>query len=178
MSDKDRVVVNARVVSTRCPTVVSPTAVCPTTTCPTVFSSCPVTPVTATTAISPITPDLTTLLLALLLSGGCPGLAAPTPLPAVAGFPGISPFAGFGLGVNPAQNVFVNPIAQLSALSPFAALAALSPTAALTAVSPALQIFNPAVNPAAALLSFNPGAAPALAVTGGLPFFGFPFPGI
>lgn len=78
-------------------------------------------------------------------------------------------FGKFGF---PSKAVFANPVLQLSAFSPFAALAALSPTAALTAISPALNIFNPAINPSAALLSFDPFAAPALAVTSGLGKFG------
>jgi len=62
------------------------------------------------------------------------------------------------------QNLFLNPAAQLAALSPYGALAASNPVAALTAVSPTLNIFNPAVNPNAALLAFNPAAAPTLAL--------------
>lgn len=67
-------------------------------------------------------------------------------------------------GFNAPQNVFFNPAAQLAPLSPFGALAASNPFAALTAVSPALNIFNPAINPNAALLAFNPAAAPTLAL--------------
>jgi hypothetical protein len=44
---------------------------------------------------------------------------------------------------------------------PFCALAALSPEAALAAISPALNIFNLAVNPKAALLSFTMAYQPA-----------------
>lgn len=62
------------------------------------------------------------------------------------------------------QAVFADPVAQLAALDPIAALAALSPVAALSALSPTLRMFNPAINPRAALLAFNPAAAPALAV--------------
>jgi hypothetical protein len=60
------------------------------------------------------------------------------------------------------QAVFSDPIVQLAAICPFCALAALSPAAALAALSPVLRIFNPAINPAAALLAFglsNPAAA-------------------
>lgn len=78
-------------------------------------------------------------------------------------------FGKFGF---PSKAVFSNPVAQLSAFSPFAALAALSPISALTALSPALNIFNPAVNPRAAILSFDPFAAPALALTSGFGKFG------
>ncbi|HYF94668.1 MAG TPA: hypothetical protein VD969_20845 [Symbiobacteriaceae bacterium] len=60
--------------------------------------------------------------------------------------------------------VFTDPIVQLAALCPFCALAALSPVAALAALSPALRIFNPAINPEAALLSFSLGG-PQAAVT-------------
>lgn len=74
---------------------------------------------------------------------------------------------------SPTKSVFFNPFVGLAGLSPFGALAALSPIAALTALSPTLQIFNPAINPRAALLAFNPAAAPALAVTP--PFGKFPF---
>lgn len=51
--------------------------------------------------------------------------------------------------------VFSDPIVQLAALCPLCALAALSPSAALAALSPALRLFNPALNPNAALLSFQ-----------------------
>jgi len=71
-------------------------------------------------------------------------------------------FKGFS---NPTQKLFKNPVAQLGALSPFAALAASNPVAALAALSPSLNIFNPAVNPNAALLAFNPAAAPSLALS-------------
>lgn len=53
------------------------------------------------------------------------------------------------------QEVFADPIVQLAALCPLCALAALSPAAALAALSPALRIFNPAINPPAALLAFS-----------------------
>ncbi|HYF94666.1 MAG TPA: hypothetical protein VD969_20835 [Symbiobacteriaceae bacterium] len=85
------------------------------------------------------------------------------------------------LGAFTPANLFVNPAAQLAPFSPFASLAASNPVAALTALSPALNIFNPAVNPSAALLAFNPLAAPTLALTSklgkaalgfGKPFFG------
>ncbi|MFZ5827733.1 MAG: hypothetical protein ACOY94_25800 [Bacillota bacterium] len=62
--------------------------------------------------------------------------------------------------------IFNNPAVQLGALNPALGLAAFSPTSALAAKSPALNIFNPAVNPQAALLQWNPGAAPTLALTG------------
>ncbi|HWI62277.1 MAG TPA: hypothetical protein VNT75_10600 [Symbiobacteriaceae bacterium] len=55
---------------------------------------------------------------------------------------------------NTPQAVFSDPIVQLAALCPLCALAALSPAAALAALSPVLRLFNPAINPAAALLSF------------------------
>lgn len=61
------------------------------------------------------------------------------------------------------QDVFTDPIVQLAALCPLCALAALSPEAALAALSPALWPFNPALNPAAALLAFSrfhPGRVP------------------
>lgn len=53
------------------------------------------------------------------------------------------------------RDVFEDPIVQLAAICPFCALAALSPAAALAALSPALRLFNPAVNPNAALLAFS-----------------------
>lgn len=61
------------------------------------------------------------------------------------------------------QEVFTDPIVQLAALCPLCALAALSPQAALAALSPTLRIFNPALNPRAALLAFsgfNPARPP------------------
>lgn len=61
------------------------------------------------------------------------------------------------------QDVFTDPIVQLAALCPLCALAALSPEAALAALSPTLRRFNPALNPAAALLAFSgyrPGRLP------------------
>lgn len=51
--------------------------------------------------------------------------------------------------------VFSDPVVQLAALCPLCALAALSPAAALAALSPTLAIFNPAINPGAALLAFR-----------------------
>lgn len=51
------------------------------------------------------------------------------------------------------RDVFRDPIVQLAALCPICALAALSPVAALAALSPSLRLFNPAINPVAALLS-------------------------
>lgn len=94
---------------------------------------------------------------------------------------GVSPLAGF---VNPLaqaagtfgapSQIFNNPLTQLGGISPFSALAASNPSAALAALSPSLNLFNPAVNPQAALLQFNPGAAPTLAITGGaVPPLGF-----
>ena len=53
------------------------------------------------------------------------------------------------------QEVFTDPIVQLAALCPICALSALSPEAALAALSPVLTIFNPALNPQAALLAFS-----------------------
>lgn len=61
------------------------------------------------------------------------------------------------------REVFKDPIVQLAALCPLCALAALSPEAALAALSPVLRLFNPALNPAAALLAFRgyrPGRLP------------------
>ncbi|MFZ5815073.1 MAG: hypothetical protein ACOY93_07190 [Bacillota bacterium] len=52
------------------------------------------------------------------------------------------------------HEVFTDPVVQLAALCPICALAAYSPSAALAALSPVLNIFNPAVNPRAALLAF------------------------
>lgn len=54
-----------------------------------------------------------------------------------------------------AQEVFTDPVVQLAALCPICALSALSPEAALAALSPTLNIFNPALNPQAALLAFS-----------------------
>jgi len=62
---------------------------------------------------------------------------------------------------NTVHQIFQDPVVQLAALCPLCALAALSPVAALAAVSPVLQLFNPAVNPRAALIAFassNPRA--------------------
>ncbi len=53
------------------------------------------------------------------------------------------------------REVFTDPVVQLAALCPLCALAALNPVAALAALSPVLNLFNPAVNPAAALLAFS-----------------------
>lgn len=58
------------------------------------------------------------------------------------------------------RGVFTDPIVQLAALCPLCALAALSPEAALAALSPALRLFNPAINPQAALLAFQPFRPP------------------
>lgn len=82
------------------------------------------------------------------------------------GFGGLG--KGFGLGgfaKNTPAIVFKNPVDQLAAFSPIASLAASNPYAALSAGSHTLQIFNPAVNPRAALLSFDPGATLSLAVS-------------
>lgn len=73
--------------------------------------------------------------------------------------------------------VFTNPATQLAAFNPFLSLAASNPFAAEAALSPTLNIFNPAVNPRAAFLAFNPGAAPTLALTGGLGKYGKPLVG-
>lgn len=65
------------------------------------------------------------------------------------------------------QEVFTDPIVQLAALCPICALSAVSPEAALAALSPVLTMFNPALNPHAALLAFslsNPQARFAEAV--------------
>jgi dolichol kinase len=61
--------------------------------------------------------------------------------------------------------VFDDPIVQLAALCPICALSALSPAAALAVLSPVLRLFNPAINPAAALLSFQMGGG-AAGITG------------
>lgn len=53
------------------------------------------------------------------------------------------------------QEIFEDPIVQLAALCPICALSALSPAAALAALSSSLRVFNPAINPYAALLSFS-----------------------
>jgi len=89
-------------------------------------------------------------------------------------FPGTTADLTGAFGTNAPQQVFNNPITQLAPLSPLASLAATNPSAALAALSPTLTLFNPAINPAAALLQFNPGAAPSLAIGGfGKPFFPF-----
>ncbi len=153
MSRSNRVVTTT---SCPCPTTASPVTVsCPafTTRIPTVTPTTVTTPTTA--AVTP-TVDLTSL-----LSQVTPTTAAAAALTPTA----VSPFG-------PTQQIFTNPIDQLASLNPFAALAASNPTAALAAKSPALQIFNPAVNPAAAQLQFNPASAPTLALKGaGKPFF-------
>jgi len=64
------------------------------------------------------------------------------------------------------EAVFAKPAVQLAAFNPYLSLAAISPSSALAAKSPTLALFNPAINPRAALLQFNPGAAPTLALTG------------
>ncbi|HEY3367252.1 MAG TPA: hypothetical protein VGK74_19520 [Symbiobacteriaceae bacterium] len=51
--------------------------------------------------------------------------------------------------------VFTDPVVELAALCPLCALAALNPTAALAALSPVLRTYNPAINPAAAMLAFS-----------------------
>jgi len=80
-------------------------------------------------------------------------------------------------GFDAPDQVFFNPAVQLAPFTPLGSLAAFSPAAALAAKSPTLAIFNPAINPRAALLAFNPAAAPTLALTGGLggKFFKKPF---
>lgn len=150
-------------------------------TSPTVSVSCPTFSTRPTTAVCPtVTPtavsptvDTTAEHLKLLL--GQLGLGTGG-LPAAAG---LSPFAKAAVPPSAPGQIFNNPLAQLGALSPFAALAASNPSAALAALSPALNIFNPAVNPNAALLQFNPGAAPSLALgsvqgPATLPFGKFP----
>jgi hypothetical protein len=62
--------------------------------------------------------------------------------------------------------VFEDPIVQLAAICPICALSALSPTAALSALSPVLRLFNPAINPAAALLSLQLGGVQASITAG------------
>lgn len=79
---------------------------------------------------------------------------------------GLGGLGGFGkFGKSSPASVFKNPIDQLAAFSPIASLAATNPFAALSAGSGTLQIFNPAVNPRAALLAFDPGAVFSLAVS-------------
>gem|GEM_PF-1781179 len=56
-----------------------------------------------------------------------------------------------------AADVFLDPVVQLAALCPICALAALRPEAAIAALAPTLVLFNPALNPEAALLSFALG---------------------
>ena len=58
-------------------------------------------------------------------------------------------------------DVFFDPVVQLAALCPICALAALRPEAALAALAPGLVLFNPAINPAAALAAFAAGSAPS-----------------
>lgn len=104
----------------------------------------------------------------------CPSTKTATTLVPTSLFPGTTADLTGAFGTNAPQQVFNNPIAQLAPLSPLASLAAANPTAALAALSPTLGLFNPAINPAAALLQFNPGAAPSLAIGGfGKPFFPF-----
>jgi len=76
-------------------------------------------------------------------------------------------------GFDATEQVFFNPAVQLAPFSPLGSLAAFSPPAALAAKSPTLAIFNPAINPRAALLAFNPAAAPTLALAGGFDGKGF-----
>lgn len=124
------------VTSTACPaTVTSPVTV----TCPSHRSQTVTTTSTTTSPTTTTTLDPTSLL-------------------------GKSAFDSKGF-LNPTQKLFKNPVAQLGALSPFAALAASNPVAALAALSPSLNIFNPAVNPNAALLAFNPASANILALS-------------
>ena len=100
-------------------------------------------------------------------------LPATTLVPTTA-FAGTTADLTGAFGANAPQQVFNNPITQLAPLSPLASLAATNPSAALAALSPTLTLFNPAINPAAALLQFNPVAAPSLAIGGfGKPFFPF-----
>lgn len=63
--------------------------------------------------------------------------------------------------------VFTDPVVQLAALCPLCALAAVKPEAALAALSPTLAIFNPALNPNAALLSFSLSLTAELSRRGG-----------
>ena len=58
-------------------------------------------------------------------------------------------------------DVFFDPVVQLAALCPICALAALRPEAALAALAPGLVLFNPAINPAAAVAAFAVGTVPA-----------------
>lgn len=151
-----------RVVTTTacpCPTTTSPVSV----TCPAFSTRTTTTAVAPTTVTTPTTTTPTVDLSSVLASLGLTGAGlAPT-----AGFPGAVPSVAptFG-GKSAPQQIFASPIDQLAPLNPVAALAATNPAAALSAKSPVLQLFNPAVNPNAALLSFAPGSAPALAVTG------------
>lgn len=52
-------------------------------------------------------------------------------------------------------DVLLDPVVQLAAICPICALAALRPEAALAALAPSLVLFNPALNPEAALLTFS-----------------------
>ena len=52
-------------------------------------------------------------------------------------------------------DVLIDPVVQLAAICPICALAALRPEAALAALAPGLVLFNPAVNPQAALLTLS-----------------------
>ena len=116
---------------------------------------------------------LATLLSQLGLSAAAitPTAVSPLAAAAAAAAPlaaGISPLSAPG-------QIFANPLTQLGGVSPFAALAASNPTAALAALSPTLNIFNPAINPNAALLQFNPGSAPSLALSGAQGLATLPF---
>ena len=51
-------------------------------------------------------------------------------------------------------DVFFDPVVQLAALCPISALAALRPEAAIAALAPGLVLFNPAINPVAAVVAF------------------------
>lgn len=68
------------------------------------------------------------------------------------------------VGYPVSREVFEDPIVALAAICPICALAALSPAAALAAFSPVLRIFNPAINPAAALLDFVSSPRTSLAM--------------
>lgn len=150
----------------------TPTAVSPlTTTVPTTAAPVDLSALTSTLGTSAVNPAVTNPLAALS------PLAGKT-----------SPAAAAATGAfNPTTQAFTNPIAMLGALNPFAALAASNPAAALLALSPTLNIFNPAINPNAALLNFNPAAAPTLALSGkagpatlpyGIGPFGLGLPGV
>lgn len=58
---------------------------------------------------------------------------------------------------SPPVLAFKDPVHMLAAIHPLLALAAVHPTAAVVAASSLMDFFNPAQNPAAALLAFQMG---------------------